>query len=236
MKYPVYSLRMTQQHALHGSPRNKLPFAPQGWPFILGSLTGLLIGLAFCWHILTAIAALLLIFCLNFFRDPDQQTPEGDVFICPANGKVIRAETSTNGHSRVDIFMNVFDVHVNRAPMTGIVSNMTYTKGQFVNASFDSASEENERHCITLEADNGAVITFTQIAGLVARRIISYVKEGEHVKAGQRIGMIRFGSRVDSIIPEGYLLNVKVGDQVIAGKTILAKSAADTAYERELEE
>jgi len=225
---------MTKRLALSGKPRGKLPFAPQGWPFILTFLITTGLSFAMCWTIAGIVSVLLLIFCLNFFRDPERDIPEGDLIICPADGKVIRAESLKNGSIRVDIFMNVFNVHVNRAPMTGTISAIEYIEGRFVNASFDSASEENERNRFQLEADNGAIITFTQISGLVARRIISYVKEGDTVQAGERIGMIRFGSRVDTIIPDGYTLNVSVGDHVIAGKTILAKSTADTQYEEEL--
>lgn len=226
--------RMKQTDALTGQPRGKLPLAPQGWPFIISLLAATLIFWFLCWTMAAAVAALLLVFCLNFFRDPDRKTPDGDLFICPADGKVIRAETQKDGSSRVDIFMNVFNVHVNRAPMSGTIVSMQYINGRFVNASFDIASEENERHQFVLEAENGALIKFTQISGLIARRIIRYVDIGDQVKAGERIGMIRFGSRVDSIIPEGYTLNVKVGDQVKAGETILAYSEADARFESEI--
>ncbi|OIO71995.1 MAG: phosphatidylserine decarboxylase family protein [Zetaproteobacteria bacterium CG_4_9_14_3_um_filter_49_83] len=225
---------MTKRQALTGEPRGSIPVSPQGWPFILTLLFAAIVCFVLCWTVTGIICALLLLFCLNFFRDPERETPEGDLVICPADGKVIRAETRKDGSIRIDIFMNVFNVHVNRAPMTGTITAVDYIEGRFVNASFDSASQENERNRFQLEAENGAVITFTQISGLIARRIISYVKEGDHVQAGERIGMIRFGSRVDTLIPEGYTLNVKVGDHVVAGSTILAKSTADAQYEDEL--
>ena len=166
----------------------------------------------------------LLLFVLNFFRDPDRATPSGGAYICPADGKVVRAEATETG-LRVDIFMNVFDVHVNRAPMAGRITHMEYTPGRFINAAAEMASIENERNRFEMQTDDGQRIAFTQIAGLVARRIVSYVAVGDHVAAGQRIGMIRFGSRVDCEIPTGYELRVKLGDKVTAGLTVLAERA-----------
>jgi len=123
----------------------------------------------------------------------------------------------------VDIFMNVFDVHVNRAPMAGCITSMDYIPGKFVNASFDSASEENERNRFEMECENGSKIAFTQISGLLARRIVSYVRIGDQLAAGERIGMIRFGSRLNCEIPADYILNVTVGDKVTAGLSIIAR-------------
>ena len=172
----------------------------------------------------SALLALLLLFILNFFRDPERTVPQEDgLFICPADGKVIRAEMTDRGHQRVDIFMNVFNVHVNRAPMAGRISRIEYTPGRFVNASFDHASDENERNRIEMMCGDGIGIAFTQISGLLARRIVSYVKEGDCVEAGQRVGMIRFGSRVNCEIPADYALNVKVGEHVTAGATVIAR-------------
>lgn len=214
---------MSEKQAITGRPRGKLPFAPEGWPFII-TLALLTTGAAvLCWWIAAAILAGLLLFNINFFRDPERQTPEGEgLFICPADGKVIRAESSEKG-GRVDIFMNVFNVHVNRAPMSGRITHMQYFPGRFINASFEHASEENERNRFEMETDSGEKIAFTQIAGLVARRIVSYTAVGDRVKAGQRIGMIRFGSRVDCEIPAGYELAVGVGEHVTAGKTVIAR-------------
>ena len=178
---------------------------------------------ALCWWIAAAILFSLLLFNINFFRDPERQLPEGEgLFICPADGKVIRADGDEHG-SRVDIFMNVFNVHVNRAPMAGRITHMKYIPGKFVNASFDHASEENERNRFEMETDSGEKIAFTQISGLVARRIVAYSAVGDQVKAGQRIGMIRFGSRVNCEIPADFELNVKAGDHVTAGETIIAR-------------
>jgi len=215
---------MTKELPILGRPRGKMPFAPEGWPFIIPTALLLLISYAFCWTILTVVLLLLLLFMVNFFRDPNHTMPIGDnLFISPADGKVVRAEMTENGHQRVDIFMNVFDVHVNRAPMAGRISAMDYIPGKFINASFDHASEENERNRFEMECDNGSKIAFTQISGLVARRIVSYVKVGDQMDAGERIGMIRFGSRVNCEIPADYTLNVRVGDKVNAGLSIIAR-------------
>ncbi|MDQ6997942.1 MAG: phosphatidylserine decarboxylase family protein [Mariprofundus sp.] len=215
---------MTKELPILGRPRGKMPFAPEGWPFIIPTALLLLISYAFCWTILTVVLLLLLLFMVNFFRDPNHTMPMGDnLFISPADGKVVRAEMTEDGHQRVDIFMNVFDVHVNRAPMAGRISAMDYIPGKFINASFDHASEENERNRFEMECDNGSKIAFTQISGLVARRIVSYVKVGDQMAAGERIGMIRFGSRVNCEIPADYTLNVRVGDKVNAGLSIIAR-------------
>ena len=213
---------MNQPQALTGRARGRLPIARQGWPFILGAALLTLVATLLCWWIVAGIMLVLLLFVLNFFRDPDRATPEGNAYICPADGKVVRAEETASG-LRVDIFMNVFDVHVNRAPMAGRITHMEYTPGRFINAAAETASIENERNRFEMETDDGQRIAFTQIAGLVARRIVSYVAVGDHVAAGQRIGMIRFGSRVDCQIPAGYALRVKVGERVTAGLTVLAE-------------
>ncbi|MBN4077067.1 phosphatidylserine decarboxylase [Mariprofundus ferrooxydans] len=215
---------MSNELPIFGHPRGKLPFAPEGWPFIIPTAGLLLLAYLLCWTTVAVILFILLLFLLNFFRDPNHQMPVGDgLFMCPANGKVIRAEMTEDGHQRVDIFMNVFDVHVNRAPMAGRITAMDYIPGKFVNASFDSASEENERNRFEMECDNGSTIAFTQISGLMARRIVSYVRIGDQLAAGERIGMIRFGSRLNCEIPADYTLNVTVGDKVTAGLSIIAR-------------
>ncbi|MDX8402789.1 MAG: phosphatidylserine decarboxylase family protein [Mariprofundaceae bacterium] len=217
---------MTKQLPLSGQPRGSITFSPEGWRFIFPTAILMLIGWALGWAVISSVAFILLVFMLNFFRDPEREIPQGDnLFVCPADGKVIRAEQTEDGHQRVDIFMNVFNVHVNRAPMAGRISHMQYFPGKFVNASFDHAAEENERNRFEVECDNGAKIAFTQISGLVARRIVSYVEVGDKVEAGQRIGMIRFGSRVNCEIPNDYTLNVKVGEMVTAGLTVIAQKS-----------
>jgi len=218
---------MKTQQAITGHARGKLPFAPEGWPFIIPLVLLSILFAALQWVITFCIIFALTLFVINFFRDPERDTPsQQGIFTSPADGKVIRAETTDKG-VRIDIFMNVFNIHVNRAPDHGRITNMTYFPGKFVNASFDKASTDNERNRFEMETEEGCHIAFTQIAGLIARRIVSYVAVGDQVKRGQRIGMIRFGSRVDCELPQGYVCQVKVGDHVQAGATILA-SKADT--------
>ncbi len=214
---------MTNSLPLFGHARGKLPFSPQGWPFLIPTALLTIAAFALCWTITGMVLLVLLLFMLNFFRDPERNTPQGlGLFISPADGKVVTAEKTESG-VRVDIFMNVFDVHVNRAPMQGTITSMAYTRGRFVNASFPEASEENERNRFEMACAGGSTVGFTQIAGLVARRIISYVRVGDEVTCGQRIGMIRFGSRVNCEMPADYELNVRVGEHVTAGLTVLAQ-------------
>jgi phosphatidylserine decarboxylase len=213
---------MSRNDAATSRPRGRLPIAHEGWPFIFGCLALLVVSAVFYLWVALLLTVLLL-FMLNFFRDPNREVPQGeDLFVAPADGKVVRAEQTKSG-CRIDIFMNIFNVHVNRSPMAGRITHMQYSPGRFINASFDSASEENERNRFEMQTDTGERIAFTQIAGLVARRIVSYVAVGDHVEAGQRIGMIRFGSRVDCEVPAGYELCVKPGDHTVAGRTILAR-------------
>lgn len=224
----TYTSPMTHQTALTGHPRGRLPLAPEGWPFLIPTTLLWLLSCFMSWSMPAWLLFILLLFMLNFFRDPERVFPdEPGVFVAPADGKVIRAEKTPDGGLRVDIFMNVFDVHVNRAPMAGRITHMEYTPGKFINASYEQASTHNERNRFEMETDSGMKIAFTQIAGLVARRIVSYVSVGDHVAGGQRIGMIRFGSRVDCEIPAGYELCVRSGEKTVAGKTILARPAAD---------
>jgi len=219
----LYALAMNKKIAISGRPRGRIPLAREGWPFLLTCTAFLMITVALCWHIAAGFLLVLLLFMLNFFRDPERSTPEEtNLFISPADGKVVRAEQTEAG-IRVDIFMNVFDVHVNRAPMSGRITHMQYTPGTFVNAAHEQAGEHNERNRFEMETPSGVMIAFTQIAGLVARRIVSYVAVGDYVKAGQRIGMIRFGSRVNCEMPPGFTLKVSTGQRVTAGNTILAR-------------
>jgi len=221
---------MTEPKPLSGRARGNIPFAPEGWRFIIPTAVLTAVFWMLCWTVTSAVLFILLLFMLNFFRDPERDLPAGDgLFICPADGKVIRAEKVEAGHHRVDIFMNVFNVHVNRTPMSGRITHMQYVPGKFVNASFDHASEENERNRFEMVCDNGDKIAFTQISGLIARRIVSYVEVGDRVAAGQRIGMIRFGSRVNCEIPADYELQVKVGDMVTAGLTVIARKSENNA-------
>jgi phosphatidylserine decarboxylase len=170
-----------------------------------------------------------------FFRDPIRATPRGDKFIvAPADGLITMIakvppppelrgpEALDDGeYMRVSIFMSVFDVHINRAPISGRVKRIAYVPGKFVNADLDKASEDNERQYLLIEGADGLKIGFTQIAGLVARRILAFVREGDTVEAGQRVGLIRFGSRVDVYLPDGVAPRVLLGQRAIAGETIL---------------
>jgi phosphatidylserine decarboxylase len=178
----------------------------------------------------------------SFFRDPIRTTPRGDrLVIAPADGLITMIASvppppelrgpeglADGDYTRVSIFMSVFDVHINRAPVTGRVKRIAYVPGKFVNADLDKASEDNERQHFIVEGADGVRIGFTQIAGLVARRILSFVREGDPVEAGQRIGLIRFGSRVDVYLPAGTSPRVLLGQRTIAGETILAEVGVDS--------
>jgi phosphatidylserine decarboxylase len=207
------------------------PVHPEGYPFIgtfaLGSLV--LMGL---WSPLGWIGLALTAWCFYFFRDPPRVTPlrEGLV-ISPADGRVSRIinavppaelELGDKPVPRISIFMSVFDCHVNRSPVAGRIERMAYRPGAFINADLDKASEGNERNGLVIATASGAHIGVVQIAGLVARRIVPFVKQGFSVAAGERIGMIRFGSRVDVYLPEGIRPQVAEGQTATAGETIIA--------------
>jgi len=164
---------------------------------------------------------ILAAFCLYFFRDPEREIPTGPVAVSPADGKVV-VITPENGGTRVSIFLNVFDVHVNRTPIPGRVTNVRYQEGQFLVASKEAASHSNEQNIITVEGPLGRV-EFKQIAGLIARRIICYVKPGDTVAAGERVGLIKFGSRVDIQFEPGWEIAVRVGERVSAGSSVIAR-------------
>jgi phosphatidylserine decarboxylase len=174
-----------------------------------------------------------------FFRDPIRTTPtDPKLVVSPADGLVtmitrvpappqLRAEMGEGEFTRVSIFMSVFDVHINRTPISGTIRRIAYIPGKFLNADLDKASEDNERQHFLVEGDNGVTIAFTQIAGLVARRILSFVREGQRVTAGERIGLIRFGSRVDVFLPAGTGSRLLLGQRAIAGETIIAELGTD---------
>ncbi len=208
------------------------PIHPAGWPFIIIAaviwvlLTLLLdIGGFFVGLIMTAWVA-------YFFRDPERITPTGEgLIISPADGKVcaiieaappVELGMGTEPLTRVSIFLNLFNVHVNRVPCAGSIVSLHYRPGLFVNASLDKASEDNERMAIRQRLPDGREIAYVQIAGLVARRILCSLKPDEAVSAGQRFGIIRFGSRADVYLPKGILPEVKVGQTMVGGETILA--------------
>ncbi|MGC2656547.1 MAG: phosphatidylserine decarboxylase [Bryobacteraceae bacterium] len=167
---------------------------------------------------------LLALFCLYFFRDPDRVPPSGDGMLAPADGKVV-AIKQIEGQTRVSIFLNIFNVHVNRTPIAGRVSNIVYQPGKFLNAGHEAASTENEQNTLTIDATVGSELTrivCRQIAGLIARRIVCYKKPGDTVATAERIGYIKFGSRVDIIFGAEWKTAVRVGQHVKAGKSVIA--------------
>jgi phosphatidylserine decarboxylase len=207
---------------------------PEGRKFVVAALFISLVAY-WLWSPLGWIALALTAWTAAFFRDPIRTTPRGDKFIvAPADGLITMiarvppppelrgADALVDGdYTRVSIFMSVFDVHINRTPIAGRVRRIAYVPGKFVNADLDKASEDNERQHILVESADGLRIGFTQIAGLVARRILAFVKEGDVVEAGQRVGLIRFGSRVDVYLPAGVAPRVVLGQRSVAGETIL---------------
>ncbi len=182
------------------------------------------------WWPLSALSLFLAVFSAYFFRNPERLPPIGSSLVAsPADGKVIyvgtakEPEFSQQEMLKVSIFMSLFDVHVNRVPVDGTVRDMKYHKGRFLAASEDRASEENERNALLIETARGQKLVLVQVAGLVARRIICYPTLGSFILKGQRMGLIRFGSRCDMFFPLGTQLVVKKGDKVIGGETILAQ-------------
>jgi phosphatidylserine decarboxylase len=202
--------------------------AKEGWPFLgLAAIVSGVITWFFGWWSLPFW--LVAIFILQFFRDPPREVPQGEgLVLCPADGKVIVVGKTTDPYRNVEalkvsIFMNVFNVHSQRSPVDAVVKDVKYAKGLFVNASFDKASSDNERNALVLRMDDGTELSCVQIAGLIARRILCYVKPGERLTRGQRYGFIRFGSRVDLYLPAGSKPRVAVGDKVKATSTVIAE-------------
>ena len=209
-----------------------LPIHREGYPFIaLFAAVNLLACLLAGW--LGWLLLPVTIWCIAFFRDPERNTPTGEnLVICPADGKLLPiveaappAELGMGDAPRVrlSIFMNVFNVHVNRNPVSGQVMALSYRPGKFFNASFDKASIDNERMSVRVKADTGQELAYVQIAGLVARRIVCELNQGQSVVRGQRFGIIRFGSRVDVYLPPGSEILVTAGMKTIAGETVLAR-------------
>ncbi len=215
---------------------------PEGRKFgLIGVGLSLLVLLWLDWELLGWPMLALSAFVFAFFRDPERVVPQGQqLIVAPADGLVSLIVMvppppelqfddesgrglGTDPVMRVSIFMSVFDVHINRAPVPGTVRRIVYIPGRFMNADLDKASEDNERQHILIEKADGQSIGFTQIAGLVARRIVPFVKPGDLVAGGQRIGLIRFGSRVDVYLPQGTDSKVLLGQKVIAGETVLAE-------------
>jgi phosphatidylserine decarboxylase len=212
------------------------PVHPEGRKFALiaGGITLLLAWLGgsfFAWPM-----AGITLWVLAFFRDPQRAVPQGEgLIVSPADGLVTLITTVTappelsgadelgsGTFTRVSIFMSVFDVHINRSPVAGTIRKVAYIPGKFINADLDKASEDNERQHILIERNDGVKIAITQIAGLIARRILPFVKPGDIVGSGQRVGLIRFGSRVDVWLPEGTSPKVALGQRTLAGETLIA--------------
>lgn len=205
--------------------------AREGWPFLAGALVLALLASLFAGTLLSALAWIIFLFVLQFFRDPARRVPVGDnLVLVPADGRVIKVEQAEDPWLKrealkISVFMNVFNVHSNRAPVDGEVMARWYSPGKFVNADFDKASTENERNALHIRTADGQDITCVQIAGLVARRILCYVEPGARLKRGQRYGFIRFGSRVDVYLPITAKPRVALGDKVKASQDVLAELA-----------
>jgi len=212
------------------------PIHPAGIPFIaIFFVFTIIIG--WLWSPLFFVGLVLTVWCVYFFRNPERFTPElsgtikNNLIISPADGRVIEVSKVTpdeelglpdGNWTRVCVFMNVFDVHVNRSPMSGQITYKNYIPGAFFNASMDKASSDNERLILGMDTENGKKIAFVQIAGLVARRIVCDVDIGSHLKSGDIFGIIRFGSRVDIYFPSEASTKVLVGQKMIAGETVIA--------------
>jgi phosphatidylserine decarboxylase len=218
-----------------------VPVHPDGYKF-LAIGTGVALFFFWLWPPLAWIAVLVTAWIAYFFRDPPRVTPLRDgLVVSPADGRICAIERvrppaelglGDVERMRISIFLSVFDVHINRAPVAGRITRSVYVPGTFLNAALDKASEENERRAIVITRADGSEIGVVQIAGLIARRIVTFVKEGDTVGAGERFGLIRFGSRVDLYLPPGQGGLVSVGQRAIGGETVLA-DLSSTEPERE---
>jgi phosphatidylserine decarboxylase len=214
-----------------------VPVHREGWKFVAIAAAVTLVLYWFDLDLLALLALVLTLWCTYFFRDPERVTPlRQGLVISPADGRVSAIESVVpppeldlprETFTRISVFMNVFDVHINRAPVDARIAHIAYVPGKFLNAELDKASEDNERQAMTLELENGRKIGVVQIAGLVARRIVKFVDDGDMLKAGERFGLIRFGSRVDVYLPKGVSVFAVVGQRAIAGETVLADFASD---------
>ncbi len=214
-----------------------VPINREGYRFvgIFGVITLLLF--LFTWPFLGWIGFVLTLWCVYFFRDPDRHVPTRDgLMVSPADGVVQLIERAVPPEElgmgsdpmlRISVFLNVFNVHVNRVPLGGTIIRQVYRPGKFLNAALDKASEDNERHAVHLRTEDGKDVVFVQIAGLVARRILCYLVDGQEVRTGERFGLIRFGSRTDIYLPEGVEPLVGVGQNMVGGETVIADLNAD---------
>lgn len=212
------------------------PVHRAGWPFVAGAFV-IAVVLGFLWEPLFWLGLLATAYCAYFFRDPARVTPaRPGLVVSPADGRVqtiadVRPpkelEMGETALPRISIFLSILDVHINRVPVDGTVERTEYCRGTFVNAALDKASEENERKAVRLETGDGRTIGMVQIAGLVARRIVCRLQAGQQVRAGERFGLIRFGSRVDVYLPSGVSPLVIVGQRAVGGETVLADLTSD---------
>lgn len=232
---------MTSAESILTSVRNMLvPIRREGYPFI-GILAFVSLFFGWFWQPIFWIGVILTIWCAYFFRDPKRVTPvDGDLVISPADGRIVAVSLGVapkelsmgeQTRRRISIAMSLFDCHVNRSPVAGRVARVVYTPGKFINAELDKASEGNERNGVVIETANGPV-GVVQIAGLIARRIDCFRKEADQLAPGERIGLIRFGSRVDLYLPVAASIMVAEGQTAVAGETVVARFGAPAGDRR----
>jgi phosphatidylserine decarboxylase len=220
---------------LEGEPLYPHPLiAREGWPFIaLAAAIALAVGWFAGW-VWSVPLWLIVVFIVQFFRDPPREPPAGaHLVVSPADGRIVSVERLRDPYLardavRLSVFMNVFNVHSNRSPVDGEVREVWYSAGAFVNAALDKASSANERNALWLRTERGVDVTCVQVAGLIARRILCYVQPGARLRRGQRFGFIRFGSRVDVYLPPHAVPRARVGDMVYAGTSVLAELSASS--------
>lgn len=222
MGYHSFGPRRRAESTL-ANKHNEL-IAKEGWIFFFPPLIAAILSLLFGLHwAVTAALAAPAAFVAWFFRNPYRQIPDDpDAIVSPADGKVVGIHTLDDGRSLITIFLNIFNVHVNRSPIAGEISDVTYTKGKFLAAYKEEASEINERNRVVID-DAGFVVEVTQIAGLIARRIVCWVKPATRLEKGERFGLIRFGSRMDVVLPAGCEIAVREGMNLRGGSDIIAK-------------
>lgn len=203
--------------------------AREGWPILAEALIAVIVSWMLDLGIITFLFFVFLVFAFQFFRDPAREAPEDPrAVVSPVDGRVCKVEKCTNPETgedavKVSIFMNVFNVHSQKSPVAGVVEKVTYTPGLFVNADLDKASTENERNAVTVRMADGRRITFIQVAGLVARRIICYATIGQELARGERYGFIRFGSRVDVYLPADAEIVAQIGDKMTGVSSTIAR-------------
>jgi phosphatidylserine decarboxylase len=206
-----------------------MSIAREGWPFVIGPLAVAAVLALLGWAWPAAVAAILGVFCAFFFRDPERVVPTAPgLVVSPADGKVVQvlpapADNALGpGAQQISVFLSIFDVHVNRSPVAGIVEAVEYTEGDFMPAFHHKTSLHNEQNAVTVRSGDTRVV-FKQIAGLIARRIVFHKKPGDSVERGERVGLIRFGSRTDVLLPPSARITVRVGDRVSAGSSVLGE-------------